>query len=213
LVVMPEGGRSGWYSNWRGRDSVGYARWERFHLTELMRLLQQDWGGSSRQAIAGFSMGGLGALKYAGRHPGMFSSAASFSGVVSPTAPGGPQNVMSITARYGNNPRNLWGDPRAHAAPWRANDPISMTRTLSRMPVFLSCGDGRPGVYDAPRRPYNAVEGLLHRQNVRLSSALRRSGARQLHTRFYGRGSHSWPYWQRELDRALPMLVSSIQSR
>jgi diacylglycerol O-acyltransferase / trehalose O-mycolyltransferase len=27
---------------------------------------------------------------------------------------------------------------------------------------------------------------------------------------FYGAGTHSWPYWARELERSLPMLLSAL---
>ena len=36
----------------------------------------------AERAVAGLSMGGFGALKYAARHPGVFQAAASYSGVV-----------------------------------------------------------------------------------------------------------------------------------
>jgi diacylglycerol O-acyltransferase / trehalose O-mycolyltransferase len=72
LVVMPDGGRVGFYSDWsRG------PRWETFHLVELVRLLHQRYRASDVRAVAGVSMGGLGALDYAARHPGMFRAAAS----------------------------------------------------------------------------------------------------------------------------------------
>ena len=77
LVVMPDGGTAGFYSDWL----VG-PRWETFHLVELPRILQRDYRASTVMAIAGASMGRLGALDYAARHRGMFRAAASFSGIV-----------------------------------------------------------------------------------------------------------------------------------
>src|SRR5829696_4879638 len=79
LVVMPEGGDVGFYSNWRDGP-----RWEDFHLRELPRILADGYGGGPRRAIAGLSMGGLGAMDYAARRPRMFQAAASFSGVLHP---------------------------------------------------------------------------------------------------------------------------------
>ena len=77
LVAMPAGGPVGFYSDWRAGP-----RWETFHTTELPRLLAQHYRASTVAAVAGVSMGGLGALDYAARHPGMFTVAASFSGIV-----------------------------------------------------------------------------------------------------------------------------------
>src|SRR5690348_14134839 len=53
LVVMPDGGKAGFYSDWL----VG-PRWETFHLIELPRILQRDYRASTVMAIAGASMGG-----------------------------------------------------------------------------------------------------------------------------------------------------------
>jgi len=67
LVVMPDAGRVGFYSDWsRG------PRWETFHLVELVRLLHQRYRASDVRAVAGVSMGGLGALNHAAQNPGMF---------------------------------------------------------------------------------------------------------------------------------------------
>jgi len=34
----------------------------------------------------------------------------------------------------------------------------------------------------------------------------------QLTTDFYGPGTHSWPYWERELHRSLPLLLCALGS-
>ena len=77
LVVMPDGGKAGFYSDW-----LTGPRWETFHLAELRRILERDYRAGPVMAVAGASMGGLGALAYAARHPGLFRAAASFSGIV-----------------------------------------------------------------------------------------------------------------------------------
>ena len=84
IVVMPEGGRSGWYQDWHGATDGGFSPlWETFHVTQLVPWIDLNFrtlatrGGRS---IAGLSMGGLGALKYAGRNPSVFSAVGSFSG-------------------------------------------------------------------------------------------------------------------------------------
>ena len=48
LVVMPDGGEVGFYSDWK----TGPA-WERFHLTELPALLAAEYGAGQAMAIAG----------------------------------------------------------------------------------------------------------------------------------------------------------------
>jgi S-formylglutathione hydrolase FrmB len=56
LIVMPEGGTVGFYSNWYD----GSVDWERFHLTELRRLLEREFHAGGPRAVAGLSMGGFG---------------------------------------------------------------------------------------------------------------------------------------------------------
>jgi S-formylglutathione hydrolase FrmB len=77
LVVMPDGGKVGFYSNWRNGP-----QWETFHTEELPELLTSQYRANEKAAIAGVSMGGLGALGYAARHPGKYTAVASFSGIV-----------------------------------------------------------------------------------------------------------------------------------
>jgi S-formylglutathione hydrolase FrmB len=192
LVVMPEGGATGFYSDWLKK---GGPRWETFHLVELRRLLERDFGAGPQRAIAGLSMGGFGALSYAARHPGFFKAAASYSGVVHPL--GDVELVQSIARDQGEDPDALWGDPQAQRAVWAAHDPTELAAELRGTRVFVSIGDS------------GFVERTLWRQNDALRKALRRAGVpATLH--FYAHGTHDWPYWQRELHRSLPMLLGAL---
>ena len=211
LVVTPSGGRFGWYSDWWNGGKGGVPAWETFHLTELRRLLEQDYGAGRRRAIAGLSMGGAGALTYAARHPGMFGAAASFSGVVHPL--GDPQGFLGVLSAIGvADPEALWGDPGAQRAVWAAHDPVALAPRLRGTPLFVSVGDGTAGPFDHGRVQDGGIEASLHPQNVALAERLQR-----LHIPatidFYGPGTHSWPYWQRELHRALPLLLRALGGR
>ena len=57
IIAMPEAGAVGFYSDW-----VTGPKWETFHTVELPGLLAAEYRASDRAAIAGLSMGGLGAL-------------------------------------------------------------------------------------------------------------------------------------------------------
>ncbi|MEV0838547.1 alpha/beta hydrolase family protein [Actinocatenispora sera] len=210
LVVMPEAGVTGWYSNWWNNGAGGTPAWETFHLREVRQIVERGYGASSDRVIAGLSMGGFGALSYAGRHPGMFRAAASYSGVVDPLySPGGPENVLQISAGQGADPLALWGDPVAQRDIWAAHDPYYLANALRRIPVFLSSGDGTAGPYDKPGAT-SAYETLFDAENHHLAARLTALHARHLVTDFYGPGTHSWPYWQRELHRSLPMLLGAL---
>ncbi|MDI5961777.1 alpha/beta hydrolase [Streptantibioticus silvisoli] len=211
LVVMPEAGNTGFYSDWLGDDGSGRAPgWETFHLRELLPILDASYGGGPDRTVAGLSMGGFGALSYAARHPGMFRAAASYSGVADPLeTPGGPQNIAAIAAGEGADADALWGDPVTDRAVWAAHDPYTLAPALLRLPVFLSCGDGVAGPYDPPGAT-SAYETLFLAENQHLAGRLTALGDRRLTTDFYGHGTHSWPYWQRELHRSLPMLLRAM---
>ncbi|HEY9293255.1 MAG TPA: alpha/beta hydrolase family protein, partial [Microlunatus sp.] len=209
LVVMPEAGNTGWYSDWWNNGDGGTPAWETFHLNELRPLLEHDYGAGPKRVVAGLSMGGLGALLYAGRHPGMFRAAASYSGVVDPLADNGPEWIFQFMSQYGFDPLRLWGDPVAQRSIWRAHDPAYLGRSLARIPTYISCGDGDPGELDPPGTAVNVLERDLLVQNQNTVAAIRRAHG-QVTADFYGGGTHSWPYWQRGLHRSLPMLLAAL---
>lgn len=205
LIVMPEAGPVGFYTNW-----LQGPHWETFHLVELRRILEQRFRASDVRAIAGVSMGGLGALSYAARNPGMFRTAASFSGIVDTRL--SPQESIAyqqLVGSYGHDPEDLWGDPSAASATWAAHNPYDLAPKLRGVKIFLSAGTGAPGPLDPDGTAQDPIEASIHVENVAFAQRLR-----SLHipvaTDFYGPGTHSWPYWQRELARAWPMLIGSL---
>lgn len=209
LVVMPEAGVAGWYSDWWNHGAGGAPKWETFHLSEMRQILDRGYGTGPRRVIAGLSMGGLGALSYTARHPGMFRAAASYSGVVHPLyEPGGPANVLSINQGQNVDPYAVWGDPTAQRAIWAAHDPYELAAQLRHTPMFLSVGDGTSGPFDPPGES-NAFERLFNAENHALAARLRVLHAPVI-TDFYGPGTHTWPYWQRELHRSLPLLLAAL---
>jgi S-formylglutathione hydrolase FrmB len=122
LVVMPDGGTVGLYSDWLSGPG-----WETFHTQELPALLATAYRASGRAVIGGVSMGGLGALDYAARHPGMFTVAASFSGVVhTRLSPEVKQDYLGLIQSRGEDPLGLWGDPNSDVDVWRAHNPYDL---------------------------------------------------------------------------------------
>jgi diacylglycerol O-acyltransferase / trehalose O-mycolyltransferase / mycolyltransferase Ag85 len=210
LVVMPEAGWNGWYSNWLNYGAGGDPAWETFHTVELRHLLEQNWGASTNRVVAGLSMGGQGALLYAARHPGMFRAVAAYSGSAHPLLNDeSVKRIMGFFAGQGNDPFRVWGDPVAQRDVWEAHDPYYLAQQLKSLPVYLSSGDGSTGPLDPPGRT-DALEADFNRQNIALAAELNRVGAKHLTTHFYGPGTHAWAYWQRELHASLPMLLGAL---
>lgn len=210
LVVMPEAGWNGWYSDWWNQGEGTGDDWETFHTDELRHLLDHNYGASSHRAVAGLSMGGQGALMYAARHPGMFAAAASYSGSVHPLdTQESIERLMGFFAHDGNDPTNVWGDPVAQRQIWEAHDPYYLAQQLKRIPVYLSSGNGHAGPFDPPDA-YSALEADFYHQNLALAQRMQELGATQLETSFYGPGTHGWDYWERELHASLPMLLTAM---
>ena len=79
IVVMPDGGHAGWYSN-PVTSFVGPRNWETFHIAQLLPWIEANFRTYAEydgRAVGGFSMGGFGALKYAAKYYGHFASVSS----------------------------------------------------------------------------------------------------------------------------------------
>jgi len=196
IVVMPDGGTDGWYTDWYLGDRPTNPRWETYHVGELVPWVDATYRTIAAQrgrAVAGLSMGGYGALSYAARHPTTFTAAASFSGAL---------EIGSEAA---------WGPRSSSPALWRSHLPISIASRLKGLSlVELRTGNGKPGPLDRRGTPRNCaacqIEAYLYTSNVRLHDRLRTLGIRHVWDD-YGPGTHDWPYWRRDLRETLPDLV------
>ncbi|TMR08736.1 esterase family protein [Nonomuraea turkmeniaca] len=207
LVVMPDADAD-WYTDWWNGGAYGPPAWETFHLREMRHILERHYGAGPRRVVAGLSMGGYGALIYAARHSGLFRAAASYSGPVHLLH---PEHVRRWLVAFEKVPhyRQLWGDPVAQRANWQRHDPYALARRLRHIPVFLACGDGRPGPLDPAGTQFDGDEAYLEMLNRSLADRLQQVGV-QVSTDFYGPGTHAPPYWERELHRSLPMLLGAL---
>lgn len=211
IIVMPDGGPVGFYSDWRHGP-----RWERYHTVELPRLLASRFRVDGRAAIAGPSMGGRGALDYAARHPGQYVAAASFSGMVdSSLSDYEPTIYLNLLLDMGvDDPANLWGEPTRQAAVWRAHDPYDLAARLKGTALFVSCGTGEYGPFDTAIGEYDhdQTEATLAAGNMAFVARLHTLGI-PVQAEITTPGTHTWPYWQRELHHAWPLLARELHIR
>ena len=205
LVVMPDGGPVGFYSNWRSGPA-----WETFHVDELGLLLTTQYRASDRRVVAGLSMGGLGALSYAARHPGKFSVAASFSGIVhTRLSSDHEQGYLNLVSSQGEDPQALWGDPASDEDTWKAHNPYDLASRLAGTKLFVSAGNGQPGPLDPAGAISDEIEISIGEENEAFAKRLRELGL-DAQIDLYGDGTHNWVYWQRELDRAWPLITEGL---
>jgi S-formylglutathione hydrolase FrmB len=199
IVVMPDAGSDGWYTNWPdGRQP----QWERFHLNQLVPWIdahEPTLVARSQRAIAGSSMGGFGAMAYAARRPDLFAAAASFSGAVDISFPKGPAGQSGF---YGVEPWGPWTGPEAS---WRAHNPYDLAANLRGLELAIYTGNGQPGGPLDGDRPYDETEAVLEQQSSSLAARLGALGIPRLFDD-YGPGGHLLDYSARDLQQWLPRL-------
>ncbi|MDE1671079.1 alpha/beta hydrolase [Nocardia gipuzkoensis] len=200
IFVLPETSWCSAYSNWYNDGRGGPPAWESYLLEDVRTLLETGYRANATRAVAGNSMGGLGAMKFAAAHQGWFRSAASFSGNVDPLhdsgAPGEPDKPgQGCAADW----KRVWGDYAVHRDIWVANNPYSRAADLTGIPLFVSYGKGDP------------VESAAYEQNFRFVDRLQQLGAR-VDERYVPDQGHNWDAWKIQMRAALPMLLSSVDA-
>jgi len=203
IVVMPDGA-NGWYTDPAGAGP----RWEDYDVGELIPYVDAHYRTVPRRAgrdVAGLSMGGLGAFDLAARHPDLFVAAASFSGALDLAALEAPADRFLFPTL------SFFGDPRAEGWRWDGHNPVALASNLRGLRLYLASGDGQPGPLDGARLGGGAdpIERYAHGALVDMAAALRGAGVPAT-VEDYGPGTHSWPYWQRDLHRALPLILGAF---
>jgi diacylglycerol O-acyltransferase/trehalose O-mycolyltransferase len=209
LVVLPNAGRIGFYTDWERPDLTGSTpRWEGFHLDELPAVLETSYRASPTRVVAGVSMGGYGAVAYAAKRPGMFAAAASYSGLLHTTRRGMPSFVATMLLREHEHRHALWGSPQRDRAKWLANDPHHLAAQLRGTALYLACADGVAAPTDDLPRGAGLLERWVSPTTESLAARLENLGIPATISR--GRGGHDWPTWRRELDASWPFLLAGL---
>lgn len=209
IVVMPDGGQGGNYTDWFGNDGRGVKpRWESFHIGRLLPWVDGHFrtiAERSQRAVAGLSMGGNGALHYAGRHPDLFVAAASFSGANDVFHPLIYPITETTEIANGAAPGAVFGPRATEEVRWHASNPVDLARNLKGTWLSLAFGNGQAGGPDGGQNP-DPIEQAVYDCNVTLHDALLAAGVPHRYNS-YGAGGHNWYYWQRDLKQALPGIL------
>ena len=192
LIVMPDGG-AGTYS----RLAVGSEvhDWPRFHTEEIPEFLKANFSvdfAPENQRLAGLSMGGYGAMKYAAWHPDRYGAAAAFSSPLDPLSTVPAFDIIAM--REGARSMTLFGDPVSDRGEWLANSPYALAENLAGLDLWFSAGSGSlEGTNDR-----DLVEKMINAQGERFAARLNALGIR--HSWFpRTSGLHNWTSWEREL--------------
>lgn len=209
LVVAPEGGVVGYYSDWCHPGADGSRpEWERFHLQEIPDRVLDSCSLASRWVVAGISMGGYGALAYAASRPDLFAAAASFSGLPHITNRSVESFIRFTMRRQGEPGYAPFGNPRRISSLWVSRDPFHNASAFADTALYLAWGNGRKAEGDQVFPGSGLVERLVsrsHRDFTRRLDALGLSYTGRVST-----GTHDWPYWRRELRWAWPFLREEL---
>ena len=110
------------------------------------------------------------------------------------------------------DPDAAFGSRATNDINWRGHDPSTLLPNLRGTDIWLSTGDGRPGRYDDPVTDPGGIPGGTGIES--LTNASTEAFHRHLveervpHTwDDYGAGTHSWPYWARDLRRHIGPLM------
>lgn len=205
IVVMPDSGTAGGYVDWWNFGKGGPPEWETYHVRQLIPWIDAHYrtrGTREGRAVAGLSMGGDGAFKYAAKHPDLFVAAHAFSGAVD-------LNVLAPFLEQGP----AYGPYATQEVRWRGNNAWDLAGNLRGLGLVLRTGDGSAGGrYGNGPWPngVDPIEAGVHFANQSLNKRLT-----QLHIAHvwddYGPGGHTVPYWNRDLRLSLPVLMRTFR--
>jgi putative tributyrin esterase len=179
-VVMPQVHHS-FYSD----EVHGLPFWT-FVSEELPTVVDSFFRLSTERAdtfVAGLSMGGYGAMKWALRQPHRFAAAASLSGALAlshPSERADPEFAALMQRVFGDGPTD-----------GTADDVIHLLRTADR--------DDLPALYTAC-----GTDDFLYPANLWFAETAREVGI-PLEAHF-GPGDHEWSYWDAQIQAVLAWL-------
>jgi S-formylglutathione hydrolase FrmB len=224
IVVMPNidigGDGGGWCTDWFNNGAHGVPQWETFHIDQLIPWVDRNLrtlADRDGRAIAGLSQGGFCSMSYAARHPDLFETALSFSGapdiaydmeaqlLVTP--------VINATETFLDHvaANSMFGPRLTEEVNWAAHDPATLAGNLRGMNLFLFTGNGQGGPFDHPVNPgAQAIEGGVEILTKLFHHRLQALGIPSFFDD-YGPGTHSWPYWARDLRQAIGPVMADFK--
>ncbi|WP_228806472.1 alpha/beta hydrolase [Nocardia cyriacigeorgica] len=223
-VVQPIGGKWSYYTDWIADDPVlGRNKWKTFFTEELPPLIDGALGTNGTNAIAGLSTSGTTVLALPIAKPGLYKAAAAYSGCAQTSDPVGSEFVkLTVETWGGGDTMNMWGPQGSEE--WVKNDPYVNAEGLRGLDLYISTGNGLPGMYDTLNGPYalpgayglanqivigGVIEAGTNFCTHNLKNKLDSLGIPATYN-FRDSGTHSWGYWRDEFQRSWPVLAKGL---
>lgn len=197
IIVMPDAGVS-WYQN----SFDGKTRYEDFFTNEFIPHIDATYRTRAKRefrAVAGLSMGGLGTLLLATKHPDLFTVAAPLSAAVwtDEEAANNNSDQARWDATFGDlYGKGLKGKDRLTAHYYK-NAPIKIIETgnseeLRKVRYYIDCGD----------------DDFLIKGNMALHAMM--IDKKIPHEFRVREGGHTWVYWRTALPEVLKFVGQSF---
>jgi S-formylglutathione hydrolase FrmB len=187
IIVMPDAENS-WYVN---SATVPMNRYEDFIIKDMIPEAEKSFRiirSAHRRAIAGLSMGGYGALKFALKNPGEFVVAASMSGALNAATDIGqvlPDIMKDVTPAFGPPGTETRALNDLYALAEKA-DPANTAY------FYLDCGTS-DALLNANRKFVAILSGRKFRYEYHEVP-----------------GDHSWEYWDRRIPFVLEVVAEMV---
>ncbi len=185
VIVTPAAGASFYINSHDGKE-----RYEDFLLREFIPAIEARYriqAAGVTRGIAGFSMGGYGALRLAFLHPDLFGSVSVHSAALMEKLP----NIS--VAESAQNPRmevlgGVFGSPPDRAF-WDRNNPLTLARTahIAGLKIYFDCGSEDGYGFNAGAE---TLDKILSSRHI----------AHEFH--IYP-GGHDWQYFAEHLPASL----------
>src|SRR5579859_1712507 len=182
IVVITPDADSTFYINAKN----GNTRYEDFFIRDFVPQMEKHFrllSTRSGRAIAGISMGGYGALRFAFKYPQMFAAVSAQMPALLEELPHGSGDV-GLTVFLGN----AFGSPLNERF-WKENTPFVFARTanLQGLKIYFDCGDQDNYGFNAAARQ---LDKLLTARHV-------------AHEAHIYPGGHNWEFVSQHLDASM----------
>ena len=179
ILVFPDGSQFGWYVDSPIEKDMQYETYMSKELVQLIDRLFPTVAKREARGIMGLSMGGHGALLLAAKHPDVFGTASSLSGILKIT---NHPDKWQIAGRLG-----AFADNRAA---WESNCVWDQAPKFkdANVRILFDCGkdDTQTGAIGDSRELHERLKSL---------------GIPHIWREMPG--THSWDYWQGHLEEHL----------
>jgi hypothetical protein len=152
----------------------------------------------------------------AARHPDLFCSMATFSGAPEierdPEVFAGAIGVIEAIEVGDDHvpPFSELGNPVTDNINWQGHDPATLMENLRGMSIDMWTGEGIDGPYDAQPNPAGTlIEGAVYQSTQHFYDHLVAQGIPAYYDN-YVYGTHSFPYWARDLKAYLPKMMADF---